>query len=123
MPRTLSLKAALRSTTTRLGVTGAVAAGTLAAVLGGTAPHASASTLSDQFAALRMCESSGNYATNTGNGYYGAYQFDLQTWYGMGQTQLPSETAPIIQDLVAAALWQRRGWEPWPACSAALGLR
>ncbi|HEX8762408.1 MAG TPA: ubiquitin-like domain-containing protein [Candidatus Saccharimonadales bacterium] len=29
---------------------------------------------------LRMCESGGNYQTNTGNGYYGAYQFSQSTW-------------------------------------------
>lgn len=29
---------------------------------------------------LRMCESGGNYQTNTGNGYYGAYQFSASTW-------------------------------------------
>lgn len=29
---------------------------------------------------LRMCESHGNYQTNTGNGYYGAYQFSQSTW-------------------------------------------
>lgn len=29
---------------------------------------------------LRMCESGGNYRTNTGNGYYGAYQFSQSTW-------------------------------------------
>jgi len=29
---------------------------------------------------LRMCESGGNYQTNTGNGFYGAYQFSASTW-------------------------------------------
>lgn len=29
---------------------------------------------------LRMCESGGNYQTNTGNGFYGAYQFSQSTW-------------------------------------------
>jgi len=32
----------------------------------------------------RMCESGGNYATNTGNGFYGAYQFTISTWHWAG---------------------------------------
>jgi hypothetical protein len=88
------------------------------AVVAGTASAAPASA----FAALRMCESSGNYATNTGNGYYGAYQFDLQTWHGLGYPGVPSQASPATQDQAAETLYQNRGWEPWPACSAKLGL-
>jgi len=33
---------------------------------------------------LRDCESGGNYADDTGNGYYGAYQFSLGTWERLG---------------------------------------
>lgn len=36
--------------------------------------------LSDWLYKLRMCESGGNYSINTGNGYYGAYQFSAPTW-------------------------------------------
>jgi hypothetical protein len=73
-------------------------------------------------AALRGCESSGRYGTNTGNGYYGAYQFDIGTWRGLGLSGLPSEARPNLQDAAASALEQDRGWQPWPACSARLGL-
>ena len=38
---------------------------------------------------LRFCESGGVYTTNTGNGFYGAYQFDLRTWQTMGGTGRP----------------------------------
>lgn len=95
----------------------AVAAGTVVAF----APSASAAA-PDDFARLRMCESGGNYATNTGNGYYGAYQFNLQTWQGMGNTGLPSDATPAEQDAQAAILQAARGWQPWPACSRKLGL-
>jgi hypothetical protein len=71
---------------------------------------------------LRMCEASGNYAENTGNGYYGAYQFSLSTWYGLGFTGLPSEASPSEQDAAAAELQARSGWGQWPTCSAELGL-
>ncbi len=74
------------------------------------------------FAALRQCESSGNYATNTGNGYYGAYQFALPTWLGLGFTGLPSNASPSTQDLAAKIEQQRAGWYAWPVCSLVLGL-
>jgi hypothetical protein len=79
-------------------------------------------TTPDSFAQLRMCESSDNYATNTGNGYYGAYQFDVQTWRGLGYPGLPSQATPAVQDQAAEQLYQNRGWEPWPTCSVRLGL-
>lgn len=79
-------------------------------------------TLGSDLSALRQCESSGNYATDTGNGFYGAYQFNLATWQSLGYAGYPNQAAPATQDAAAAALEQQRGWEPWPACSAVLGL-
>ncbi|MGZ4520905.1 MAG: transglycosylase family protein, partial [Mycobacteriaceae bacterium] len=40
-------------------------------------PSAAADPSANDWARVRMCESSNNYAINTGNGYYGAYQFNL----------------------------------------------
>jgi len=74
------------------------------------------------WAALRDCESGGNYADDTGNGYYGAYQFTAGTWHSLGFGGLPSEAAPALQDHAAQALQARSGWGQWPACSRALGL-
>ncbi|MGH9303763.1 MAG: transglycosylase family protein, partial [Acidimicrobiales bacterium] len=71
---------------------------------------------------LRMCESSDNYSENSGNGYYGAYQFALSTWYGLGFSGLPSNASPGTQDLAARELQAEAGWGQWPACSAELGL-
>ena len=71
---------------------------------------------------LRMCESGGNYAINTGNGFYGAYQFDAGTWSSLGFSGLPNEAPPWMQDAAVAKLWSERGWAPWPGCSASLGL-
>jgi hypothetical protein len=70
-----------------------------------------------------MCESSGNYAINTGNGYYGAYQFDLPTWEGLGFSGLPNLNNPATQDAAAYKLYGERGWAPWPTCSMRLGLQ
>jgi hypothetical protein len=99
------------------GVAAAMIAGetlTLAGAAGAVTP--------DTWAKLRMCEASGNYATNTGNGYFGAYQFNLATWHGLGYPGLPSDASPAVQDQAAQKLYQQRGWQPWPACSAKLGL-
>ncbi len=74
------------------------------------------------WARLRQCESGGNYRINTGNGYYGAYQFDLRTWRSVGYSGYPHKASPATQDAAARKLHAQRGWAPWPACSAKLGL-
>lgn len=76
----------------------------------------------DAFAALRQCESGGNYAANTGNGFYGAYQFSASTWQGLGYSGLPSDAPPATQDAAARQLQASAGWGAWPTCSAILGL-
>lgn len=68
----------------------------------------------DLFARIRQRESGGNYAENTGNGYYGAYQFSLGTWQGVGGTGLPSNASPAEQDMRAQMLYNQRGCSPWP---------
>ncbi|HEX3540050.1 MAG TPA: transglycosylase family protein [Acidimicrobiales bacterium] len=72
---------------------------------------------------LRTCESSDNYAENTGNGFYGAYQFSASTWTGLGYPGRPDQEPPAMQDAAAQKLQAIAGWGQWPACSAALGLR
>jgi hypothetical protein len=74
------------------------------------------------WAALRQCESSGNYAENTGNGYFGAYQFSQATWTSLGYAGRPDQAPPAVQDQAAQRLQARSGWGQWPACAAALGL-
>ncbi len=74
------------------------------------------------WAALRQCESGGDYTEDTGNGYYGAYQFSATTWHGLGYPGLPSDAPPAVQDQAAARLQARSGWGQWPACSRRLGL-
>ena len=71
---------------------------------------------------LRMCESGGNYAINTGNGYYGAYQFAPGTWASLGFGGLPNQASPLIQDAAVIKLWRVTGWSSWPGCAASLGL-
>jgi resuscitation-promoting factor RpfA len=98
-----------------------LAAGGMTATLGTLATPAEAAT-ADDFARLRQCESGNNYRANTGNGYYGAYQFELRTWRGLGYGGYPHQAAPSTQDRAARELQADRGWQPWPACARKLGL-
>jgi hypothetical protein len=74
------------------------------------------------WARLRECESGDNYQENTGNGFYGAYQFSASTWTGLGYPGRPDQEPPSMQDAAAVQLQARSGWGQWPACAAALGL-
>jgi cell division protein FtsN len=85
-------------------------------------PAPAASSTSDDFARLRQCESGGNYSDDTGNGYYGAYQFSESTWQSLGYPGIPSDASPAQQDQAAQQLQAQDGWSPWPSCSAQLGL-
>ncbi|HSX48005.1 MAG TPA: transglycosylase family protein [Candidatus Nanoarchaeia archaeon] len=68
----------------------------------------------DIFARIRLRESGGNYAANTGNGYYGAYQYNDGTWGGYGGYRHASDAPPAVQDQKAAETYARRGCSPWP---------
>lgn len=61
-----------------------------------------------------MCESGGDYAANTGNGYYGGYQFDSTTWdaYGDPAYGEANEAPPAVQDAAAASV----PYDAWPNC-------
>jgi resuscitation-promoting factor RpfB len=83
---------------------------------------AGGSTSGGVWASLRQCESGGNYKDDTGNGYYGAYQFALGTWHGLGFAGLPSNASAAVQDEAAQKLQARSGWGQWPACSRKLRL-
>lgn len=71
--------------------------------------------------ALAQCEASGNWATNTGNGYYGGLQFTQQTWNGHGGVGNPANASREQQIAVAERVLQSQGPGAWPACSAKLG--
>jgi hypothetical protein len=94
----------------------------LTAVGAGVGIFAAASPASaDIYSNIRQCESGGNYSTNTGNGYYGAYQFSQQTWNGLGYPGLPSDASPATQDAAAAQLAASAGFGQWPVCGAGGG--
>ena len=81
-----------------------------------TEPATTSSTGGTASSATAQCESGGNYATNTGNGYYGAYQFDQQTWdayapEGYAGTN-PAAAPPAVQDAAAGSV----DYDAWPNC-------
>jgi hypothetical protein len=86
-----------------------------------TAP-ASADPKPSSWARLRTCESGDRYHLNTGNGYYGAYQFNLGTWRAIGGQGYPHRASPREQDSRALVLYHERGWRPWGGCARRLGL-
>lgn len=74
-------------------------------------------------ARLRSCEAGGNYTRNSGNGYYGAYQYDISTWANYGGFARADLAPPAVQDQKAWETYKRRGWQPWPGCRAKLSLQ
>ena len=96
----------------RLAVAGAVAAAPFV-VTAGTASAA------PNWDALAKCESGGNASINTGNGYYGLYQFNTQTWRAYGGTQYAPnahQATAAQQTEIAQRLYAARGASPWPGC-------
>ncbi len=72
---------------------------------------------------LAQCESGGNWAINTGNGYYGGLQFTASTWRSVGGSGLPHQHSREEQIKRGKILQSQAGWGQWPACSSKLGLR
>jgi nucleoid-associated protein YgaU len=116
------MKKSTFSTAARRGVT--VAAVSMAGLaLSATAANAAVPTASGStWDALAQCESGGNWAINTGNGFSGGLQFTPQTWAGFGGTGAPENASRAQQIAVAEKVQATQGWGAWPACAAKLGL-
>lgn len=88
------------------------------------APSASAAPDSD-WDRLAQCESGGNWAINTGNGYHGGLQFSASTWAAYGGQEFATYAYQATREqqiAVAERTLAGQGWGAWPACSASLGL-
>lgn len=70
---------------------------------------------------MASCEAGGNWAANTGNGYYGGLQFSLSTWQRYGGTGYPHQASKATQIEVGKRLQAAEGWAAWPSCSRELG--
>jgi resuscitation-promoting factor RpfB len=72
---------------------------------------------------LAQCEAGGNWAINSGNGYYGGLQFNASTWRAYGGTGLPHQNSREQQIAIGEKLQAAQGWGAWPGCARKLGLR
>ncbi|WP_426718173.1 transglycosylase family protein [Corynebacterium auriscanis] len=90
---------------------------------GAAAPAVAGDSVWDQIA---QCESTGNWAINTGNGFSGGLQFTPSTWAGFGGTEYaPAAHMATREQQIAVAkrVQAAQGWGAWPACTSKLGLR
>ncbi|MGE2734790.1 transglycosylase family protein [Mycolicibacterium vaccae] len=74
--------------------------------------------------ALARCEAGGNWAINTGNGYFGGVQFDQNTWErngGLRYAQRADLATREEQIAIAEITRARQGWGAWPTCSGRIG--
>lgn len=82
---------------------------------------AAPTALAEDWDELAECESSGNWHTNTGNGFYGGVQFSQSTWEAYGGTKYASraDLASREQQIaVAEKTLDGQGHGAWPGCSA-----
>ncbi len=106
---------ALRRGAVVLGGAAAVSLGVLAAPASAAAPN--------DWDAVAQCESSGNWAINTGNGYYGGLQFSQSTWAAFGGTEYAprADLATEAQQIaVAERTLDVQGPGAWPTCGKGL---
>jgi len=66
--------------------------------------------------AIAACESGGNWAINTGNGYYGGLQFSMGTWRSNGGAGSPHNASREEQIRVAENTLRSQGIGAWPSC-------
>lgn len=89
------------------------AAQAAAANTGAAAPAMMNEAMWDKIA---QCESTGNWSINSGNGYYGGLQFDIQSWLANGggayapNASLASKAQQIA---VANTYYAKAGLRPW----------
>jgi resuscitation-promoting factor RpfA len=95
---------------------------TLVGALAATPLALSAGTASaTDWDAIAQCESSGNWNTDTGNGYGGGLQFTNSTWKAFGGTGSPENASREQQIQVAEKVKGSQGMGAWPVCSKKAG--
>ena len=85
-------------------------------------PAQAVGTVWDRVAA---CESGGNWAINTGNGYYGGLQFSASTWRAFGgavYAPTANRASKAIQIAIAQRVLASQGPGAWPVCGRRAGL-
>ncbi|MHA6796841.1 LysM peptidoglycan-binding domain-containing protein [Pseudonocardia bannensis] len=103
----------------RTAIAGAVAGAPL--VVAAPAAQAAPDSTWDRVA---QCESGGNWAIDTGNGYKGGLQFAAQTWKGFGGAEFAPSANQATREqqiVVAERVLAKQGWGAWPVCSRKAG--
>ena len=75
--------------------------------------------------ALAQCEAGGNWAINTGNGFFGGVQFDQNTWERNGGLRYAARADLATREeqiAIADVTRARQGWGAWPVCSGRVGV-
>jgi len=109
----------LRSTLVRKPVTQVVSYGTKDRPAPEPAPTSDYAGGSSVWDAIAACESGGNWAANTGNGYYGGLQFNLGTWQAYGGSGRPDQNSREAQIAVAERVRAASGgYGAWPVCGS-----
>ncbi|MFJ5923127.1 transglycosylase family protein [Kitasatospora sp. NPDC092948] len=101
---------------------GVASVGLALPLLSATGAHAASADVWDRVA---QCESGGNWAINTDNGYFGGLQFSSSTWraYGGGDYASRADRASRAEQIaVAERVLASQGPGAWPVCSAKAGL-
>jgi muramidase (phage lysozyme) len=66
------------------------------------------------------CETRGlpnhGYTANTGNGFYGRYQFTWSSWRAVHGYGYPHNAEPAEQDYRTVLLLKKQGTGAWPVC-------
>ncbi|MCW2868371.1 MAG: hypothetical protein JWR20_2559 [Marmoricola sp.] len=108
----------VRSRVLRAPVATLVKVGTKEAPAAPAAPSTpSSSANGSRWDAIAACESGGNWAANTGNGYYGGLQFNLGTWASYGGQGRPDQNSREQQIAVAERVRAASGgYGAWPVC-------
>ncbi|WP_211284620.1 transglycosylase family protein, partial [Mycobacterium alsense] len=66
--------------------------------------------------AIAQCESGGNWAISTGNGFSGGLQFTPSTWRANGGSGSPANASREEQIRVAENVLHTQGIGAWPVC-------
>jgi len=79
--------------------------------------------LPSPWSCIAQHESGGNPSTNTGNGYFGLFQFSISSWRAAGGPPgLPSNHTAAEQLQIAENLQAMQGWGAWPVSSRLCGV-
>ncbi|WP_329494270.1 transglycosylase family protein [Kitasatospora herbaricolor] len=74
---------------------------------------------------VAQCEATGNWAINSGNGFYGGLQFTSSTWAAFGGTAYAPQAHQATkaqQIAIGEKVLASQGPGAWPVCSVKAGL-